>query len=112
MVSNINTIGAVEFLPNMSKKNRFFRSLRCWKSDRFAVGSQTALRAVGGRELWEVNGVFVAEVTDDMRREEFRCGSDAICFEKSSVGLEPTAESGERNARRCGELGFGITVHS
>lgn len=47
-----------------------------------------------------------------MRREEFGGGSDAICFEKSSVGLEPTAESGERNARSCGELGFGITVHS
>lgn len=46
-----------------------------------------------------------------MRREEFGGGSDAICFEKSSVGLEPTAESGERNARSCGELGFGITVH-
>lgn len=42
--------------------------------------------------LWEVDGVFVGEVGDNLWREEFGARGDALGCEVSGIGLEPTAE--------------------
>ena len=51
-----------------------------------------------------VDGVFVGEVGDDLWRQEFGVGCDALGLEVGGIGLEPTAESVGRNACESGEL--------
>ena len=59
-------------------------------------------------QLWDVDGVFVGEVANDLRGEEFGVGRDTLGTEVGNVGLQPTAESGGRNTREMGKLGFSV----
>ena len=54
--------------------------------------------------LREIDGVFVGEIGDDLGREEFGAGCDALGMEVGGVGLEPAAEGVGRNACESGEL--------
>ena len=56
--------------------------------------------------LWEVDGVFVGKVANDLRGEEFGVGRDTLGTEVGNVGLQPAAESGRRYTREAGKLGF------
>ena len=61
--------------------------------------------------LWEVDGVFVGEVGDNLRREKFGLRGDTLGSEVGGIGLEPAAESGRRDTCERGELGFGVGFH-
>jgi hypothetical protein len=49
-----------------------------------------------------LDGILLAQVFDHFGREEFGGGGDAVGFEESTVGLEPTAESVRTNTRGAG----------
>ena len=57
-------------------------------------------------QLWDVDGVFVGEVANDLRGEEFGVGRDTLGTEVGNVGLQPTAESALGNTREAGKLRF------
>lgn len=61
--------------------------------------------------IGEVDGVFVGEVGDDLRREEFGTRGDALGCEVGSIGLKPAAKGVGRDACEGGELGFGVGFH-
>ena len=63
------------------------------------------------RLVGEVDGVFVGEIGDDLGREEFGAGCDALGVKVGSVGLKPAAEGVGADACESGELGFGVGFH-
>lgn len=57
------------------------------------------------------NIIFLTQVFDHFRWKELGGGADAIGFQKSTVGLQPTAKSLWTHSRCAREFGFGIGLH-
>ena len=57
-------------------------------------------------ECLEVDGVFVTKVFDYFRWKELSGGADAVRLQKSTVGLQPTAEGLWTHTRCAREFYF------
>ncbi len=62
-------------------------------------------------ECLEVDGVFVTEVFNHFGWKEFGGWADAIGFQKSTVGLQPTAKGLGAHSRCAGEFNFCSGLH-
>ena len=63
------------------------------------------------RSIWEVDGVFVAEVLHYLGWEDLGSGTHTMSTKERLVGLQPTAESFRTDTRSAGKFGFSTGFH-